>query len=229
MRQLFLTFMKVAKNFYKQSFIIRHKNCFYTANVFFKFMEVGLYFGSFNPVHIGHMAIANYMVEYTDLQQIWFVVSPQNPLKAKNTLLADYQRYELVSRAIGNNIKFRVSSIEFSMPKPSYTIDTLTYISEKYPNHKFSIIMGSDNILTLNKWKNYEQILKYYKIFIYPRSDFQLENLEIKGNFEIANAPQMEISSSFIRQAIKEGKDIPYFMPSEAYKYMREMHFYENK
>jgi len=192
-------------------------------------MEVGLYFGSFNPVHIGHMAIANYMVEYTDLQQIWFVVSPQNPLKAKNTLLADYQRYELVSRAIGNNIKFRVSNIEFSMPKPSYTIDTLTYISEKYPNHKFSIIMGSDNILTLNKWKNYEQILQYYKIYIYPRSDFQLENVEVKGNFEIANAPQMEISSSFIRQAIKEGKDIPYFMPSEAYKYMREMHFYENK
>jgi len=229
MRQLFLTFMKVAKNFYKQSFIIRHKNCFYTANVFFKFMEVGLYFGSFNPVHIGHMAIANYMVEYTDLQQIWFVVSPQNPLKAKNTLLADYQRYELVSRAIGNNIKFRVSSIEFSMPKPSYTIDTLTYISEKFPNHNFSIIMGSDNILTLNKWKNYEQILQYYKIYIYPRSDFQLENVEVKGNFEIANAPQMEISSSFIRQAIKEGKDIPYFMPSEAYKYMREMHFYENK
>jgi len=229
MRQLFLTFMKVAKNFYKQSFIIRHKNCFYTANVFFKFMEVGLYFGSFNPVHIGHMAIANYMVEYTDLQQIWFVVSPQNPLKAKNTLLADYQRYELVSRAIGNNIKFRVSNIEFSMPKPSYTIDTLTYISEKFPNHNFSIIMGSDNILTLNKWKNYEQILQYYKIYIYPRSDFQLENVEVKGNFEIANAPQMEISSSFIRQAIKEGKDIPYFMPSEAYKYMREMHFYENK
>jgi len=192
-------------------------------------MEVGLYFGSFNPVHIGHMAIANYMVEYTDLQQIWFVVSPQNPLKAKNTLLADYQRYELVSRAIGNNIKFRVSSIEFSMPKPSYTIDTLTYISEKFPNHNFSIIMGSDNILTLNKWKNYEQILQYYKIYIYPRSDFQLENVEVKGNFEIANAPQMEISSSFIRQAIKEGKDIPYFMPSEAYKYMREMHFYENK
>ena len=189
-------------------------------------MKIGLYFGSFNPVHIGHLAIANYILEYSDLEQIWFVISPQNPFKEKKTLLKDYHRFELLYRAIGDNNAFRVSDIEFKLPQPSYTIDTLTYIFEKFPKHEFSLLMGSDNIASFHKWKNHEQILAHHSLYVYPRNDYKGSRFDNHNKVQFINAPQIEISSSFIRAAIKEGKEIPFFMPTEAYNYMREMNFY---
>ncbi|MDE5418940.1 nicotinate-nucleotide adenylyltransferase [Labilibaculum sp. DW002] len=190
-------------------------------------MKIGLFFGSFNPIHIGHLAIANYMAEYTDLDQIWFVVSPHNPFKNKSSLLTDYHRLELVNRAIERYPNFKASNIEFGMPQPSYTIDTLTYLKEKNPTHQFSLIVGSDNLKNFTKWKNYDLILKNHGLFVYPRPDFESENIELKGNISIVEAPLMEVSSSFIRKAISEQKEIPFFMPESAYNYLKEMHFYE--
>lgn len=191
-------------------------------------LKVGLYFGSYNPIHIGHLAIANYMVEYTDLDQLWFVVSPQNPFKKKENLLADYHRIEMVERAIENDDRFRASNIEFNMPKPSYTIDTLTYLQERFPNYSFAILMGSDNLESFPKWKNYEMIVENYGIIVYPRPGFDKSKIKIHKNVELADkTPLMEISSSFIRKAIKEGKDIRHFMPMKAWEYLDEMHFYK--
>ncbi len=187
----------------------------------------GLYFGSFNPIHIGHLAIANYIVEYANLKELWFVVSPHNPLKNKQTLLPDYQRLDIVNRAIEGYDKFQASSIEFTLPQPSYTIDTLAYLEEKYPNKEFYLIMGEDNLCTLHKWKNYEQILNR-KILVYPRPNSPQSDLHTHQNVSMVNAPIMEISSSFIRQAIKEGKDIRYFVPDKAWQYISEMNFYKS-
>ncbi len=190
-------------------------------------MKIGLFFGSFNPIHIGHLAIANYMAEYTDLEQIWFVVSPQNPFKNKSGLLADYHRLELVNKAIERYPNFKASNIEFGMPQPSFTIDTLTYLKEKNPSHQFSLIIGSDNLKSFSKWKNHELILKNHDLFVYPRPNFRSEDISLDGNIYIVAAPLIEISSSFIREAIKEKKNIPYFMPEKAHNYLKEMHFYE--
>lgn len=190
-------------------------------------MKIGLYFGSFNPIHIGHLAIANYMAEFSDLDQIWFIVSPQNPFKEKKSLLSDYHRLELVELSIERYPNLKASNIEFGLPKPSYTIDTLTYLKEKHPKHDFSLIMGSDNLKSFEKWKNYELILELYDLYVYPRPGFKDEEVKLSGKIHLINAPLMEISSSFIRQAIKDKKDIPYFMPDKAYKYLKEMHFYE--
>jgi len=189
--------------------------------------KIGLFFGSFNPIHNGHLMIANYMLEYTDLEQIWFVISPQNPFKEKASLLADYHRYALCNEAIGDAMNYRVSNIEFKMPKPSYTIDTLAYLKDKYPNKDFSVIIGGDNLKTLPKWKNHDQILEQFSVYVYSRPDYPLGELEHHEKVTIVNAPMMEISSSFIRKAIKEKKDVRFFMPVKAYEYMREMHFYE--
>lgn len=190
--------------------------------------KIGLYFGSYNPIHIGHLAIANYMVEYTDIDQLWFVVSPQNPFKKKANLLEDYHRLEMVERAIEGDDRFRASNIEFNLPKPSYTIDTLTYIQERYPNHSFKILMGSDNLKSFPKWKNFEMIIKNYGVIVYPRPGFDKSETKQLRNIEIADkTPMMEISSSFIRQAIKEGKDIRHFMPEKSWKYLDEMNFYK--
>ncbi|MCF8296080.1 MAG: nicotinate-nucleotide adenylyltransferase [Saprospiraceae bacterium] len=189
--------------------------------------NTGLFFGSFNPIHIGHLAIANYIVEFTDLDEIWFVVSPQNPLKSKQSLLADYHRLEIVNLAIEKYDFFKASDIEFNLPQPSYTIDTLTYIYEKYPNRDFVIIMGMDSLQNINKWKNYEQIFNYYKILVYPRPNYNGGEFIDHPKVEIVNAPLMEVSSSFIRKSIKEGKDISCFLPEKAYQYIKEMHFYE--
>ncbi len=190
-------------------------------------LKIGLYFGSFNPIHIGHLAIANYLVEYTDIRQLWFVVSPQNPHKKQENLLADYHRLELVHRAIDDDDRFRVSNIEFNLPKPNYTIDTLTYLQEKYPDHSFVILMGSDNLESFSKWKNHEMILENYGIIVYPRPGFVKSEILIHKNITIAEGvPLMEISSSFIRDAIKAGKDIRHFMPQKAWKYLDEMNFY---
>ena len=190
-------------------------------------MKIGLFFGSFNPIHFGHMAIANYMIEYTDIEQLWFIISPQNPLKEKSSLLADYHRYELVNRAIGDDMRFRASNIEFRLTKPSYTIDTLTYLADQYPDKEFFPIIGSDQLPSLHKWKNHEILLENYFFLVYPRPGSDNHPLFKNTAFIKVDAPTMEISSSFIRQAIKDKKDIRYFMPSSVWQYIKEMHFYE--
>ncbi|MBP1668802.1 MAG: nicotinate-nucleotide adenylyltransferase [Bacteroidetes bacterium] len=190
-------------------------------------MKVGLFFGSFNPVHIGHMAIANFMVEFTDLQQLWFIISPHNPLKPKQSLLADYHRRTLMEIAVNNDPRYRVSDIEFSMPQPSYTIDTLAWLKEKYPGTAFVILMGSDGLPTFNKWKNYRLIEEEYQRYIYPRPGFPVNASEYKNSMQV-NAPLMEISSSFIREAIGNGKNMRNFLPPKVYDYIEEMHFYKD-
>lgn len=189
--------------------------------------KIGLYFGSYNPIHIGHLAIANYMVEYTNIDQLWFVVSPQNPFKKKNSLLDNYQRLELVNRAIDGDERFLASNIEFNMPKPSYTVDTLAYLSERYPSCKFKILMGSDNLETFHKWKNFESIVENYGVIVYPRPGFDKSKVREHKNITIAEgALLMEISSSFIREAIREGKDVRHFLPPKTWEYVDEMNFF---
>lgn len=190
-------------------------------------MITGLYFGSFNPIHIGHLAIANYMVEFSSLEQLWFVVSPQNPLKEKKSLLKDYHRLEMVRLAVEDDDRFRASDIEFRLPTPSYTIDTLTYLGEKYPGNEFQLVMGADGLRTFHKWKNASLIAEKYHRLIYPRPGTDLNQPGDLVNATLMDAPLMEISSSFIRKAIRAGKDVRHLVPAKAYQYMREMHFYE--
>lgn len=192
-------------------------------------MKIGLFFGSFNPIHVGHLVIANYMAQYTDLQKVWLVISPHNPLKEKSTLLDDKQRLALVKIAIENNSKLKASDIEFKLPQPSYTITTLLHLKEKYPEHEFALIMGSDNLSTFHKWKNYEEILKYHQLYIYPRPLQSSENYKQHPQVNFIDAPVMEISSTFIRQAIADKKDVRYLLPDNVYEYVKEMHFYKKK
>ncbi len=189
--------------------------------------RIGLFFGSFNPIHHGHLMLANYLVEYTDLQEVWFVVSPHNPLKDKKTLLADYHRLDMVSMAINDYPRFRVSDIEFRMPKPSFTIDTLVRLSEKHPGKLFSVICGMDSLQSFHKWKNFEQILENYRLIVYPRKNHIASALENHPAVQIVQAPEIEVSSSFIRQGIWEGKDLNFFVPAKVYRYIQDMHFYE--
>jgi len=188
-------------------------------------MKIGLFFGSFNPIHIGHKVIASYFVNFTDLAKVIFVVSPQNPLKQKTSLLDQYHRLQIIRAEIEDNSNLEVSDIEFDMPKPSYTIDTLVRLKEKYPENDYSIIMGSDNLKNFHKWKNYEQILEDYSVYVYPRPAYEISRSH-KNIHLIEGVPQMEISSSFIRKSIKEGKDISYLMPEKAWIYTDEMNFY---
>lgn len=190
-------------------------------------MKVGLFFGSFNPVHIGHMALANYLLEFTDLERIWFVVSPHNPLKEKKTLLADHHRLELVRLAIGDHSKMKASNIEFKLPQPSYTTNTLAHLSEKYPQHAFSLIMGSDNLESLHKWKNYEVILQHYSILVYPRPGHDGGKFKAHPSVKMTEAPLMEISSTFLREGIRNKKDLRFFFPEATWNYLREMNFYK--
>lgn len=203
-------------------------------------MNIGLYFGTYNPIHVGHLIIANYMVDYTDLDQVWLVVTPQNPLKEKASLLDDYHRLALVRVAVEGNDKLKASNIEFDLPQPSYTINTLTYLQEKYPEHLFSLIMGEDNLRTFHKWKNHEEIIRNHKIYVYPRALTEQERIEQQVNNDsshnifsdhrnviLCDAPVMKVSSSFIRQAIKDKKDVQYLLSEPVYKYLTEMHFYE--
>lgn len=190
-------------------------------------MKTGLFFGSFNPIHNGHMVIANYFAEFSDLKQVWFVVSPHNPLKPAGSLLNDFQRLQLVELAIGDYRKMKVSKIEFGLPKPSYTINTLTHFQEKFPQHEFVLIMGSDNLHTFHKWKNYEQILEYYSIYIYPRPGFDGGDFKNHPKVKFIEAPLMEISSTFIRNAIKSKKDVRFMMPEKVADYIDEMNFYK--
>ncbi|MBP6872104.1 MAG: nicotinate-nucleotide adenylyltransferase [Bacteroidales bacterium] len=192
-----------------------------------KTKKVGLFFGSFNPIHTGHMIIAGYMLHFTDLDDVWFIISPHNPLKEKSTLLADHHRYMMVQTAIEDNPRLRASNIEFKLPQPSYTIDTLIRLEEKHPDHQFVLIAGTDIFPTFHKWKNYEVLLENYRFYIYNRPGYEAGTYSNHPNVVTFNAPLMEISSSFIRQAILEGRDIRYFVPEKVYTYIREMHFYE--
>lgn len=186
----------------------------------------GLFFGSFNPVHIGHMAIANYMLEFSDMDDLWLVVSPHNPLKNKQSLAPDYHRLEMVKIAIGDFNKMSTSDIEFKLPKPSYTIDTLTYLKEKYPQRNFAIIMGTDSLQSIKKWKSYTELLSEYPVYVYPRLGAEINLSDLKGNIKMIDAPVMEISSSFIRNGIKEKKDMRYFMHEKVYEYILECNLY---
>ncbi|MFN3918302.1 MAG: nicotinate (nicotinamide) nucleotide adenylyltransferase [Flavobacteriales bacterium] len=201
--------------------------------------RTGLYFGTFNPIHVGHLVIANYMVEFTELEEVWLVVSPQNPLKKKNSLLEDYHRLTLVREAVEDNDSLQVSDVEFHLSKPSYTVNTLAYLKEKYPNRDFALIMGEDNLRTLHKWKNHERILENHKVYVYPRALTEQElteeaESELSGkqafhdhsNVVLCDAPVMRVSASFIRQAIKDGKDVRYLLTEPVYRYINEMHFY---
>ena len=204
-------------------------------------MKIGLYFGTFNPIHVGHLVIANYMADFTELDQVWMVVSPHNPLKDKTTLLTDMHRLALVKVAIDDNSKLRASDIEFNLPKPSYTSTTLAYLKEKYPENEFALIMGEDNLRTLHKWKNHETILKNHKIYVYPRVLTTQEEAEVSDiNAKIGNdfsqnanvifcedAPVMKVSATFVRNAIKDGKDVRYLLTEPVHKYIEEMHFYK--
>jgi len=189
-------------------------------------MKIGLFFGSFNPVHIGHMIIANYMATQTDLDQLWMVVSPQNPLKAKSTLARDYDRLHLVRLAIDNNTNLKASNIEFDLPKPSYTIDTLTYLREANPEHEFALIMGGDNLGTLHKWKNYELILRDYQVYVYKRPNYDLGELATHPSVKLFEAPLMQISASYIRKCIQQGHSIQYLVPEPVYEYLSSSSLY---
>lgn len=198
--------------------------------------RIGLYFGTFNPIHVGHLIIANHMVQYAELDQVWFVVSPQNPLKQKASMLADYHRLALVRIAIEDNQKLSASNIEFSLPTPSYTSHTLAALSDQYPESKFSLIMGEDNLNTFPKWKNHEQILEHHRLLVYPRVEAD-EDLSVRSEaqsplvshpqVQLINAPLMKISASFIRKSIATGKSVEYLLTEPVLKYVEEMNFYK--
>jgi nicotinate-nucleotide adenylyltransferase len=189
-------------------------------------MRIGLFFGSFNPIHIGHLIIANYMATQTDLDKVWLIVSPQNPLKLKSSLARDYDRLHLVRLAIGDNPKLHVSNIEFDLPKPSYTIDTLTHLKEKHPKDTFVLIMGGDSLDTLPKWKNYEILLRDYDIYIYQRPGYDLGDLAKHPNVKLFDAPQMHISASYIRDCIQKGYSVQYLVPDEVFEYLNSSKLY---
>ncbi len=189
-------------------------------------MHIGLFFGSFNPVHIGHLALANYMLSFTEMEQVWFVISPHNPLKNKSSLLNQNDRLHLINLALDFNPNIKTSNIEFNLPQPSYTVNTLAHLKEKFPEHQFSLIMGQDNLQTFDKWKNYEEILKRYHIYIYPRTGCVPSQFDKHPNIHFTAAPIMEISSTFIRNAIKAKKNVQYFMHPNVWEYVRDMNFY---
>ena len=192
-------------------------------------MTIGLYFGTFNPIHVGHLIIANHIVEHTNLDKIWFVVTPHNPLKNKKTLLDNYQRLEMVHMATSPYDKLGVSNIEFGLPQPNYTINTLEHIKEKHPNYTFALIMGEDNLKSLHKWKNYELLLENYEIYVYPRvTKLSDNNLSNHSSIHFVDAPIVEISSTHIRKNIKDGKNVEPLLPHSVWKYIDEMNFYKN-
>ena len=190
-------------------------------------MKIGLFFGSFNPVHIGHMVIANHIVEYTEIDKIWMVVSPQSPFKKKQSLASNYDRYHLLTLAVGDNARIRPSKIEFDLPTPSYTIDTLTYLKEKHGEQDFALIMGGDNLKSFHKWKNYEQIIEHHDIYVYKRSGSEEHQFKDHPRVKIVDAPLLNISATFIRKAVKDGKSVQYLVPDEVYQYLHTSHLYK--
>ena len=190
-------------------------------------MKIGLFFGSFNPVHTGHMIIANHLVEYTDLDQVWMVVSPHNPLKNKASLANDHDRLHLVQLAIGDHTKIKASNIEFSLPQPSYTIDTLTFLKEKYPDKIFSLIMGGDSLQNIDKWKNYKTLLTEYDIYLYKRPGSDSTTWEGGARIKVVDAPLLDISATFVRHAIQNGNSIQYLVPDAVYHYLQNSTLYK--
>lgn len=191
--------------------------------------KVGLYFGTFNPIHIGHLAIANHIVEFSDLDEVWLVVTPHNPHKKKKTLLNDNHRYQMVEIALEDYPKLKASKIEFNLPQPNYTVNTLAHITEKYPNISFCLIMGEDNLNTFHKWKNYEIILNNHEIYVYPRifNGKITPKFDVNKKIHIFDAPIMEVSSTFIRNSIKNRKNIKPLLPYNVWLFLDEMNFYK--
>jgi nicotinate-nucleotide adenylyltransferase len=189
-------------------------------------MQIGLFFGSFNPVHIGHLIIGNYMATHTALDKIWLVVSPHNPLKPKKTLANDYDRLHLVRLAIGDNPLLEASNVEFGLPQPSYTVDTLAYLREKYPQHSFALIMGGDNLATFHQWKNYGQILENYDIYVYKRPTYELGELATHPRVHVCEAPLLEISATYIRECLRTGKSVRYLVPDAVFNYLENNRLY---
>lgn len=188
--------------------------------------KVGLFFGSFNPVHVGHMVIANYMAEHADLDRIWMVVTPHNPHKNKKNLANDFDRLQMVQLALEDNEKLEACDVEFYLPKPSYTVDTLAYLTERYTTIEFSLIMGGDNLASLHKWKNYEVLLERHKIYVYSRPSYDLGDLKDHPSVEILDAPMLEISASYIRKQITEGKSVKYLLTEPVYDFLQKNDIY---
>jgi nicotinate-nucleotide adenylyltransferase len=189
--------------------------------------KIGLFFGSFNPIHIGHMIIANIMAENTDLNKVWFVVSPQNPFKPSKGLLHEFDRYDMVKAAIADHYKLEVSDVEFNLPKPSYTIHTLAYLTEKHPGKEFKVIIGEDNLESFAKWKNHEQILEQFGLYVYPRPHVTNSELKRHPNVKLIEAPLLDISATYIRGCIKNNKSIRYLVPEPVEQLIRLKHFYQ--
>ncbi|MDF2156774.1 nicotinate (nicotinamide) nucleotide adenylyltransferase [Algoriphagus sp. CAU 1675] len=187
-------------------------------------MKIGLFFGSFNPIHIGHLIIANTIYDRTDLNEVWFVVSPQNPFKKRKSLIHEHDRLRMVELAIEDNYHFRASDVEFHMPRPSYTIDTLTYLSEQHPQHQFCLFLGSDNLSQFKKWKNYEQILEHYEIYVYPRPGEKQEFDHPAVHW--VNAPLLDVSATFIRESVQKGYSVKYLLPQKVEEYIRDKKLY---
>ena len=192
-------------------------------------MKIGLFFGTFNPVHSGHLTIANYMAEFSDLDQVWFVVTPLSPFKKKSSLLSNNHRYQMIDRAVENYAKLCVSDIEFGLSQPNYTINTLVHLEEKYPDFMFALIMGEDNLKSFHKWKNYESILERHHIYVYPRitEKGSVTPFDKHPKIHHVNAPIMELSSTFIRKAIKERRNVRPLLPENVWNYLDEMNFYK--
>lgn len=188
-------------------------------------MKIGLYFGSFNPIHVGHLVIGNFVANFTDAEQVWFVVSPQNPLKKSSELLNEYDRLHLVQKAIENNVKFRVSDIEFKLPRPSFTIDTLTYLKEKYPENELVVIIGSDSLKNIHKWKNSKTLLDNYSFFVYQRLGFEAK--EARENIVLLKAPILEISSTEVRNLIRTGKSVRYLVTESVLEEIEKNRYYK--
>lgn len=189
-------------------------------------MKIGLYFGSFNPIHIGHLIVASYVANHTEIQQVWFVVSPQNPLKPSSVLLNEHHRLHLVRLAVEDDLRLKASEVEFKLPRPSYTIDTLTYLHEKYPQHEFSIIMGSDSFQNLPKWKNFELLVKNYSFIIYKRPGFEVTD-NWNASVTVLQAPMLQISATEIRNNIKTGKTIRYLVPKKVREEIEQNSYYK--
>ncbi len=188
--------------------------------------KTGLFFGSFNPIHVGHLIIANYMATFSGLKEVWLVVSPHNPLKQRSGLANMYDRLEMAKLATENAPQLKVSDIEFKLPQPSYTIDTLTHLHEKYPEKEFVLIMGADNLVSLKKWKNFEVLLKDYHIYVYPRPGAEISEWEGHPAITFTDTPEMEISSTFIRKALKDHKNVQFFMPDKVIEFIDQKNMY---
>ena len=188
-------------------------------------MHIGLYFGSFNPIHVGHLIIANHILQHTEIDKLWFVLTPHNPLKDSHSLLNEYHRLHLVELAIEDNPKFRASNVEFRLPKPSYTINTLTYLTEKFPLERFSVIMGSDSFQNIKRWKNWEQLVAQYHIIVYNRPGFPV-NAPEGAQVQVLDAPLLDVSASFIRKEIKAKRSVRYLLPDAVWQYVTENRYY---